>query len=168
MSDAEAKGSRPTAAPPKGGKRCPRCHRTAPKQGRCMLCNPSEGDLLARSHPKEYGDGFDFFTGRVHPRFVDILHKSNAHLYPEGSKEWDAWWAGHNHAEECDAREKRRQAEMTTIETVGQLRKALIDIPDDTPLAAYDPYHHLLTVEKTELVARRLDIHTPTLVIKTR
>lgn len=168
MSDKNAKGSRPTALAPKKGKRCPRCHRTAPKKGRCRLCNPSDGDMLAISHPREYGEGFDFQTGRVHPRGVDIHHEGNKHRYPEGSKEWDAWWAGHNFAEECRARDAKRLAEMTTIETVGDLKEALIDIPDDTPLAACDPYDHVLTVEKIELVTRRMDIHTPTLIIKTR
>lgn len=170
MIDKNAKGNRPTAPVLKKGKRCPRCHRTAPKSGRCCLCNPSDGDLLARSHPREYGDGFDFYTGRVHPYMVDIHHEDNKHRYKEGSKEWDAWWAGHSHAEECEARDKKILAEMTTIETVGQLREALdkANISADIPLVAYDPYGHLLTVEKIEIVTRRMDIHTPTLVIKTR
>lgn len=152
MRNKRADGSRPT------GDLCP-CDKEL-----CEFCDPKDSHLLSKSHPKEYGEGFDFYTGRVHPRLVDINHTS----YQPGSKEWSSWWAGHNHAEECAAREKKILAEMTTIGTVGELRKALEGLPPEMPIAAYDPYDHLLTIEKVEEITRRMDIHTPTLVIKTR
>ena len=38
--DTLAKGPVPRIDPPKRGDRCPRCHRRAPKETKCALCNP--------------------------------------------------------------------------------------------------------------------------------
>lgn len=126
--------------------------------------SPQDADLLSRSNPKEFGQGYDFQTGHVHPSLVDINHLG----YKEGLTKFRAWHAGEAFAKECMQREAKLKASERSINTVGELKEALDKIPDDMPLAAYDPYDHLLDVEEIKIVIRRMDIHTPTLVIITK